>query len=153
MEGSASVVIDGAPGAVWATVWDPVSSRLIDPKRCVWSGNVPGTLMREVGEMQCFVSRAPGGRFSASVTMVTELADGHRAVTRLLGQPYECIHVITPVPGGTRLELTARFSARASRGDVEARQVLETMRAEMQRSAEGYRSLIEGPRALASDAH
>jgi hypothetical protein len=153
MEASAAVVIDGAPGAVWATLWDPVSSRLIDPERVAWSGHVPGTPTREVGEMQCFVSRAPGGRFVASVTMVTVLADGHRAVSRQLGQPYECVHVITPVPGGTRLELTARFSAHASWGGVGARQVLEAMRAEMRRSAEGYRSLIEGPRAPASDAH
>ena len=153
MEASAAVVIDGTPGAVWATVSDPVSTRLIDPERVAWAGNVPGTPMREVGEMQCFVDRHPGGRFDASVTMVTELAHGHRAVTRQLGQRCECVHAITPVPGGTRLELTARFSARASRGNAEARQGLETMRADMRRSAEGYRSLIEGPRAPASDAH
>jgi hypothetical protein len=152
MEASAAVVIDGAPAAVWATVWDPVSSRLIEPERIAWAGNVPGTVMREVGELQCFVDRHPGGRFGASVLMVTELADGHRAVTRQLGQPYEVVHAITPVPGGTRLEMTARM-ARGSRGDGAARQVLETMRTNMRRSAEGYRSLIEGSRTSASEAH
>lgn len=152
LEASAVVVIDGAPGAVWATVWDPVSSALLGPKRVVWAGHVPGTPLREVGEMQYFVSCAPGGRFTASVIMVTELADGHRAVTRLFGAPHETVHVITPVSGGTRLELAARFSARATHGNAEARQLLETMRAEMRRSAEGYQSLIEGPRAPAAGA-
>jgi hypothetical protein len=147
MEASADVVINGAPGPVWATIWDPVSSRLLHPERIAWSGQVPGTPTRKAGEMQYFVNRHPGGRFTASVLMVTELADGHRAVTRQLGRPLEIVHIVTPVPGGTRLELTYRLPARKLRGRDESRHVLEKMRAELRRSAESYRLLIEGPKA------
>jgi hypothetical protein len=86
MEASAAVVIDAAPGAVWEAAWDPASARLIDPERTAWSGHVPGTPMREAGEMQYFVRRCPGGRFIAAVHIVTELADGYRAVTRHVGR-------------------------------------------------------------------
>lgn len=150
MEASAAVLIDRAHGAVWATVRDPVSSRLIDPERTAWSGHVPGTPTREVGEMQYFVGRHPGGRFTASVMMVTELADGHRAVTRELGYSREVVHVVTPMPGGTRLELTYRVSPRAVRGQAHAQEVVKAMHAAARRSAEGYQSLIEGRRVPAA---
>ncbi len=144
MEASAAMVIHGAPDAVWATVWDPVSSRLLDPEHIAWSGHVPGTPTREVGEMQYFVNRHPGGRFTTSVVMVTELADGHRAVVRSLWYPHEIVHVVTPVPGGTRLELTYRWPAHAVRSPARAQEVTETVRAELRRSIEGYQFLIEG---------
>jgi hypothetical protein len=153
MEASAAVVIDGGPGAVWETVWDPASARLKNPQLTAWGGHVPGTPKWEAGEMQYFVYRHPGGRFTAFVCMVTELADGHRAVTRSIGKKpleLEYVHVITPVPGGTRLELTARWPARSVRGRVNAREVLETMRADLRENAEGYQALIEGPRAPAA---
>lgn len=150
VEASAAVVIDGAPGAVWETVWDPASARQIDPEHVAWSGQVPGTPVREVGEMQYFVRRLPGGRFSVSICMVTELADGHRAVTRCICGLHEYVHVITPVPGGTRLELTARWSERAVRGGAGARELLETSRAEQRQIVEGYQALIEGPRTAAA---
>lgn len=159
MEASAAVVIAGAPEAVWEVVWDPASERLKDPERTAWAGCVPGTPIREAGEMQYFVYRRPGGCFTAAVLMVTELADGHRAVARLIGKkPLEHVHVITPVPGGTRLELTARWSARSVRGRVDAREMLETMRTDLRQSVEGYQALIEGPRTPvdeppAADAH
>lgn len=144
MEASAAVVVDGAPSAVWEAVWDPASARLIDPERVAWSGHVPGTPVREVGEMQYFVRRLPGGRLRASVCTVTELAYGHRAVTRCMCGRHETVHVITPVPGGTRLELTERWPARAMPGGVGARALLEKIRAEQRQTAEGLRALIEG---------
>jgi hypothetical protein len=158
VEASAAVVIDGTPGEVWDAAWDPASARLTDPEHVAWSGHVPGTPLREAGEMRYSVFRHPGGRFTGSVYMVTELADGHRAVTRHIGPPLEEVHVITPVPGGTRLELTARWSAGAVRGRAYAREVPERMRAELRRVTEGYQALIEQPpgsaaRPPAADAH
>lgn len=150
-EASAAVVIDGAPGAVWEAVWDPASARLIDPELIAWSGHVPGTPAREVGEMQYFVHRHPGGRFTASVSMVTELADVHRAVIRHIGQPAESVYVIIPAPGGTRLELTDRWLARAVRGGINARDVMETVRAKQRQSVKGYQAIIEGSRAPAAE--
>jgi len=151
MEASAAVVIDGAPGAVWEAAWDPASARLIDPERIAWSGHVPGTPPREAGEMRYSVHRHPGERFTGSVFIVTELADGHRVVARHIGHAHENVRIITPVPGGTRLELTARWSAREVRGHANAREVPERMSAELRRRAEGYQALIEGPRGRAVD--
>lgn len=151
VEASAAVVIDGAPGAVWEAVWDPASDRLIDPERVAWSGHVPGTPLWEAGEMQYSVLRHPGGRFTASVLVVTEPADGHRAVTRGIGQSHkEYVWVITPAPGGTRLELTARWPARVMRGRTDAREMPERIRAQLRRITEGYQALIERPLAPAA---
>ena len=144
MEASAAVVIDGAPGAVWETIWDPASARLIDPENVAWSGHVPGTPLRDAGEMQYLVRRHPGERFTASVYMVTELADGRRAVIRHIGQQHEHVYVIAPVPGGTRLELTARWPTRAVRGRAWAQETPEEIREELRRSAEAYQAIIEG---------
>ncbi len=109
VEASAAVVIDGAPGAVWEVALDAASARLADPEWVAWAGHVPGTPLRQAGEMQYFVNRHPGGRFTASVDRVTELADGHRMVIRHIGKPFEGVTVVAPAPGGTRLELTARW--------------------------------------------
>ena len=142
MEVSAAVVVDGAPDAVWQAVSDPASGCLGDPERIAWSGHVPGTPQRAAGEMQYYVHRHPGGRFTASVHAVTELADGHRMVTRHIGRPdYEAVSIITAVPAGTRLELAGRWPASAARGQAGAREVI---RAGLQRSAEAHQALVEG---------
>lgn len=142
VEASTAVVIRGEPDAVWEAAMDLAPDRQTDPEYVAW-GNVPGTPLRGAGQMQYYVRRLPGGRLVVPVYMVTELAEGHRAVFRLIGHPREFVHVITPVPGGTRLELTARWSgraARAARGKFDA----ESTRAELQRSAEDYQAIIEG---------
>jgi hypothetical protein len=96
--------------------------------------------------MQYFVHRHPGGRFTVNVHTATELADGHRVVNRHIGRPhYEAVNIITPVPGGTRLELTARWPARAARSQASAREAQERIRAGLQRSAEAHQALIERP--------
>ena len=70
------MVIHGTPGAVCEVAWNSASARLADPEKVAWAWHVPGTPRREAGEMQYFVRRDSGGRFTADVNIVTELADG-----------------------------------------------------------------------------
>jgi hypothetical protein len=85
--------------------------------------------------------------------MVTELADGHRAVTRGIGSPYiEIVHVATPVRSGTLLELTSRWPPREVRGHAVPRDMPEKMHEAMKQAAEGYQALIErGPASRTPD--
>ena len=152
VEASASVVVDGTPGAVWEVAWNPASARLADPDNVAWAGHVPGTPLREAGEMQYFVRRHSGGRFTADVNIVTELADGHRMVARHFGTPFEGVTGVAPVPGGTRLELTARLPARALRRGIDVREAQEAIRADLLRLAEDYRALIERPGSQSASA-
>lgn len=142
-QASASTEISADPGAVWATVWAPDSARLIDPETFVWAGTVPGTPQRAVGELQCSVSRDSDDRFTAVVHVVRELDEGRLEVTQRIGSPdTEIAHLITPVPGGTRLELTARWPAPDVRKGLAAR-AEDTIAEHLRATAEAYKESIE----------
>jgi hypothetical protein len=142
-QASASAVINADAAAVWETVWAPDSSRLIDPDTVVWSGTVPGTPQRSAGELQCTVHRHDDDRFTADVHVVKELSEGRRAVTQRIGNPdTEMLILLTPVPEGTRLELTARWPAPAVR-KVHAEQAADTVAKHLRESAEAYKEHIE----------
>jgi Polyketide cyclase / dehydrase and lipid transport len=139
---SATVLIEGSAAAVWEAVWAPETARLIDPGLVACAGPVPGTPERAVGEMQYFVSRHSGGRFTAAVHVVRELDEERRAVTQCLRPPHdEVLHLVTPVPGGTRLELTNRWPAHAHRNGEKSTAASAATR--LQAMAEGYKAVIE----------
>lgn len=140
VEASAAVVINAAPADVWKVVRDPES----EPGRYAWEGRVPGTPRQESGEMRCTVGRHPAGRFTACVEVVTELTDERREVTRQVGGPgCEGVSSIAPVPGGTRLELTLRWPARAAPGHASVPETPERMRTALKQRAGDYKALIE----------
>jgi len=142
-EASASTVINADAGAVWATVWAPDASRLVDPETVVWAGTVPGTPERAVGELQCTVHRHDDGRITASVYVVKELAEGRRALTQRIGHPdTEMLTLLTPVPEGTRLELTARWPAPTVRKTY-ATAAADTVATHLQETADAYKEHIE----------
>lgn len=113
---SAAAVIHAPAGAVWEAVWAPESSRLMNPGQVAYAGHVPGTPQRRAGEMQYHVHRHPDERFTAQVSVVTELVEGVSAVTQSFAPPHvEVYHLVTPVADGTRLELAYRWPARAEK--------------------------------------
>lgn len=139
---SAAVLINAPVEAVWEMVWAPETGRLAEPEAVAYAGHVPGTPQREVGEMQYTVQRNPDDRFLLAVYVVRDLEAGRSAVTQHLGPPYdETFHVLTPVPGGTRLELTHRLSERAAR--TYGKKVVATLGESLQATADGYKRVIE----------
>jgi hypothetical protein len=142
-QASASVLINAGAGAVWETLQSSGTARLVDPETVVWSGTVPGTPRRAAGELQCSVSGHPDGRFTADVHVVTELAAGRRLVTQRIGSPdTEIVHLLTPQPGGTRLELTARWPAPAA-SKADATRAADTIAQHLQATAEAYKDAAE----------
>jgi hypothetical protein len=142
-EAAASAVINADADTVWETVWAPDASRLIDPETVVWAGTVPGTPQRAVGELQYTVHRHPDDRFTAIVYVVKELTEGRRAVTQRIGNPdTEMLHLLTPVPEGTRLELTARWPAPTVR-KTHATAAADTVATHLQETADAYKEHIE----------
>ena len=142
-QASASVLINAGADVVWETLWTAGSARLVDPETVVWAGTVPGTPLRAAGELQCSVSRHPDDRFTADVHVVRELDEGRRVVTQRIGTPdTEILHLLTPVPDGTRLELTARWpTPPVSKAD--ATREADTIAAHLQATAEAYKDTIE----------
>jgi len=142
-EASASTVINASANSVWETVWSPDSSRLVDPETVVWAGTVPGTPQRAVGELQYTVYRHDDDRFTATVYLVKELAEGRRAVTQRIGHPdTEMVWLLTPVAEETRLELTARWPAPTVR-KTHATTTADTVATHLQETADAYKEHIE----------
>ena len=142
-QASASTEIKADADVVWATLWSADADRLIDPETFVWAGTVPGTPPRAVGELRCSVTRQADDRFTAVVHVVTELAEGRRLVMQRIGSPdTEITHLITPVPGGTRLQLTARWPALAVRKAVATR-AADTIAEDLRARAEAYKESAE----------
>lgn len=142
-QASAGAVINAGARAVWETVRAPDSGRLIDPETVVWAGTVPGTPQRAVGELRYTVHRHPDDRFTATVEVVRELAEGRRAVTQRIGHPdTETLLLLTPVPEGTRLELTARWPAPAA-GKASATEPADTVAAHLRETADAYKEHVE----------
>jgi hypothetical protein len=149
LQASASVLVNADADIVWETVWAPESSRLIDPERVVWAGTVPGTPQRALGEMQCTLRRPPDGRLRASVVVVRELTEGRRALTQTIGSPAaQVLHLLTPVPGGTRLDLTSRWLPQVVKKVVKRKYE----KTEMEGSVRHLQTTVEGYKALAEKA-
>lgn len=150
MQASAAVVIAGSPSAVWESVFHPASWRNSSAEDVVVTGLVPGTPQREVGRSGYAVYRHPGGRFTAAVLTLTELAEGHHAVSRRFGPPHiEMTHLVTPAPGGIRLEMTFRWplSPSVDRSSLAVEEDVERIRAILSKHAEDHRAHVEQPPA------
>jgi uncharacterized protein YndB with AHSA1/START domain len=142
-QASASTDIKAEADAVWAALWTADADRLIDPETFIWAGTVPGTPRRAIGELRCSVTRHADDRFTAVVHVVTELAAGRRMVMQRIGSPdTEIEHLITLVPGGTRLHLTARWPAPAARKAVAAR-AADAIAEDLRARAEAYKESVE----------
>lgn len=142
-EVTAAALINAPAAAVWEAVRAPESIRLIDPEHVVYAGHVPGTPRYEAGDMRVIVRRHRDDRFSANGHVVHEVTREHRAVTQDLGPPHaEVVHTVTPAEGGTRLELTCRWPARAYRSGTKAR---ADMAEHLRTMADGYQAIIEAP--------
>jgi hypothetical protein len=140
-QASATALISAPASAVWEAVWAPESAVFADPGHVACAGHVPGTPQRQAGEMQYTVMRRPGDRFTAAVHVVKEVTE-YKAVTQNIQPPHgEILHLITPTPEGTRLELTYRWLVR-ERGNTR-KNVTATVAGHLQAMADGYKALIE----------
>jgi len=138
---SASALIAAPPAAVWDVIYAPESSAATHAK-AVAAGLVPGTPVRQVGEMQYCVHKDAGGWFTTQVIAVTELDPGRSALTASITFPHvQTYHLITPQGQGTRLELTFRWPGNIPGGKskVYGRKTADAL----QHLVNGYRDLIE----------
>ncbi len=94
--------------------------------------------------MQYHIYRRPDERFTAQVSVVTELAEGVRGVTQTLAPHVEVCHLVTPVADGTRLELACRWPARVEKSVGKKNMAADVAR-RLQEMVEGYKALIEEP--------
>jgi hypothetical protein len=141
---SASAAIAAAAEDVWDAVCAPESTILMSRAAAMLAGVVPGTPVRQAGEMQYLISRLGNGELRLTVTMITELAAGRFALFSQVGRTaLEMLYQVVPDGQGTRLELTFRWPAPAS---VPARQVVARSMADTvgQRVA-AFKDLIETP--------
>lgn len=139
-EASASALIGAPIGQVWQAVHAPESALLMDPGHVVCAGQVPGTPAGRVGEMQYFVRRSDDGRLTASACVVTELTDQHSALTATITPRHtEVLHLVTPAPRGTQLQLTTRWPAGKVKNQAMKRQMADWV----QLAVDGYKKLIE----------
>ena len=139
---SATAVIHAPAAAVWEAVYAPESLPLIAPGEVAYAGRVPGTPERKAGEMQYVVRRHPDERFTANVSVVTDVVHGVSAVTQGVSPPHlKIFHLLTPVADGTRLELECRWPAPASKTAAE-NEAADAAR-QLREDVEGYKALIE----------
>lgn len=137
---SAAAVIHAPTAAVWETVCAPESLRLMNPGSVAYAGHVPGTPERNAGYMQYVVYRHPDERFTASLSVIMEQAEGVSAVSQGVAPPHiKLHHLITPVADGSRLELECRWSGPAPRS------VTADAARQLQEAVKGYKALIEKP--------
>ena len=139
-EASASALIRAPIGQVWQAVSAPESTLLVHPGHVVCAGRVPGTPAGQVGEMQYFVARDDDGRLGARALVVTELTDQHSALIAAIAPRHtEALHLLTPAPEGTQLQLTVRWPC----GRVKNQAYERYMAAGAQVAVDGYKKLIE----------
>lgn len=137
---SASALIAAPPAAVWDVIYAPDFSAATHAK-AVAAGVVPGTPVRQVGEMQYCVHKDAASWFTTQVIAVTELDPGRSALTASITFPhYETYHLITPQGQGTRLELTYRWPRNIPGG--KSRAYARKTADALQHLVNGYRDLI-----------
>jgi len=137
---SASALIAASPAVVWDVICAPESSAATHATVAV--GLVPGTPVRQVGEMQYCVHKDAGGWFTTQVIAVTELDPGRSAVTASITFPHhETWHLITAQGQGTRLELTFRWPGNIPGG--KSKEYGRKTADAFQHRVNGYRDLID----------
>jgi hypothetical protein len=137
---SAAAVIHAPTAAVWETICAPESLQLMNPGQVACAGHVPGTPEREAGYMQYVVYQHPGRRFTTSLSVIMELAEGVSAVSQAVAPPHVKIHhLVTPAADGSHLTLECRWSGPAPRS------VAADVEGQLRESVEGYKALIEKP--------
>jgi uncharacterized protein YndB with AHSA1/START domain len=141
---SAWVVIAASADDVWEAVYAPESAAvLMSGGGPVDAGVIPGTPLRQAGEIQYFITHLDDGQLHHTVCMVKELAAGRFVLFSLVRTPLEMLYQVVPDGQGTRLELTFRWSAPAS---VPARQVVARSMADTVRQrVAAFKDLIENP--------
>lgn len=141
-EASASAAIGAPAEAVWEAVCAPESAVLMARGAAGLAGVIPGTPVRQVGEMQYFISRLDDGQLRLTVTMIKELSAGRFALISTVGRPsLEMLHHIAPDGLDTRLGLTYRWPA-----SIPDRQAVATSMADAVRhKVQAFKDLIENP--------
>ena len=139
---SASVAIEAPAEAVWEAVCAPEAAVLMARGAAGFAGVIPGTPVRQVGEMQYFISRLDDGQLRLTVTMAKELSPGRFALISTVGRPpLEMLYSIEPGGQETRLELTYRWPA-----SIPDRQAVATTMADAVRhKVHAVKDLIENP--------
>jgi uncharacterized protein YndB with AHSA1/START domain len=142
---SASAVIAAPAEDVWETVYAPEwAAILLSHGSPVDAGVIPGTPLRQAGEMQYFITHLANGELHNVVTVVKELEAGRFALISPVGTTgLEMLHSVVPDGQGTRLELTFRWPAPAGISNrlTVARSMADTVRQRVQ----AFKDLIENP--------
>ena len=140
---SAWAAISAPVEDVWETVCAPESAAvLMSGGGRVDAGVIPGTPLRQAGEMQYFITHLDDGQLHNTIIMVKELAAGRFALLSQVGtSPLEMLYQIVPDGHGTRLELTFRWPAGIPNGLAVARSMTDVVRARVG----AFKNLIENP--------
>jgi uncharacterized protein YndB with AHSA1/START domain len=140
---SASAVIAAPAEDVWEAVSTPEwAAILMSGGGPVRAGVIPGTPLRQVGEMQYFIAHLANGELRTTITMVRELVVGRLALISPVGKPGpQMLHHLEPDGRGTRLELTFLWPA-----SVPNRLALRRSMADIVRNrVQAFKDLIENP--------
>ena len=146
---TASVAISAPAEVVWEAVYAPESSAsLLSLGGPVYAGVIPGTPLRQAGEVQYFLARLADGQLRTTVTMVMQVAAGRFALITPVGKPGpEMLHQLAPDGQGTRLDLTFRWPA----GTPNQQAVARSMADAAWGRALAFKDLIENPRSPFGD--
>jgi len=140
---TATVLVRAPLDLVWEAVYEPGSIAGVDnPDGFIFGGRIPGTPARQAGEMQYSVRRHADGRLTARALQVREVADRQSILVQdTCTTWWEGEHRVTPVDGGTRLELTTRWPSAAARST--GQRLHSRLAANVQRTADQYKAAIE----------
>jgi hypothetical protein len=143
-----SVAIGAEPGSVWELLYSPRTAQLIGPRPAAFSGHVPGTPLRQPGELQYFLRPRPDGTLSAGAIAVTDYDGGLRTTAQRLGPPHdELRYELTPGDGQAQLTLTWRWPGTAELPPADRRQ----WAANLESLARSYKLLSENGTPVAGE--
>jgi carbon monoxide dehydrogenase subunit G len=140
---SASALIAAPAEDVWKAVNAPEwAAILMSRGGPVHAGIIPGTPLRQVGEMQYFITHRDNGELRNTVTMLKEFSARRFALITPVGQPGpEMLHQVAPDGQGTRLDLTFRWPASIPDRQATARSIGNAVR----HRVAAFKDLIENP--------
>jgi hypothetical protein len=134
---SEQVTVMADPARLWQLVWDPATSPLV-MDHVVSAFTVPGTPVRQVGEMQINIVTGPDGTLIGLIHEVVELGPGYRAVTRTRSVTPQATSTTVVLPldqGGCVLRFRTEFAVPSRR--------VNAVRAEQQELARRYLSRVK----------